>query len=255
VSVGTVTVLVAVMIGELVWFRRRGARPVPGPHVLDGVVGCGNGGGMQGWVWLGDSLSAGVGAADATEAFPRQTAELVAQRVGREVELVCLARPGATSTDVLRDQVPVARELLAPGMTVIVAVGCNDVLQGMRARRFRDNYRSIVAALRPTGATVVVVGLPDMASMMAVMAQPLRALVGWVAMRLDRASCAVAAEFRVTHVAIAGPRAAWEWRSRQPGGLLSADRWHPNGDGYRLWAATVAARLSSLETVNRPRTA
>jgi lysophospholipase L1-like esterase len=241
-------VLAAVVIGELMWFRRRGARPVPGPHALDGLVSGGSRTAIARWVWLGDSLSAGVGAADASEAFPRQAAELVAHQARCDIHLVCLARPGATSADVLIEQVPIASELLAPGMTVIVFAGCNDALRFIPRKVFEANYRDSLTALRGTGATVVCVGLPDLGWMMAVMAQPLRALMGVEAARLDRVIRSVTEESGVDYVALAEGTYASERRGRPTLRLLSHDRWHPNEDGYQAWAAILAARLSACGT-------
>lgn len=118
---------------ELFIFRRYGASPVPGPYELVGTVSSGSsGGGSVRWVWLGDSLSAGVGADHAEESFSWQTAAEVAGRVGRDVQLICVAVPGAASVDVLTGQVPAAVRVLGEGMTAVVAVGCNDVLRMVR---------------------------------------------------------------------------------------------------------------------------
>jgi lysophospholipase L1-like esterase len=127
-----------------------------------------------------------------------------------------------------------------------VAVGCNDVLRNVRPSVFRSTYTTILEALNATDATVVAVGVPDLGSMMLVMAQPLRAIVGWAARRADSVVCAVATHTGAQYVSISGgqlsgPRGRYLARS-----LLSADRWHPNGDGYRIWAGLVAPRLFEL---------
>jgi lysophospholipase L1-like esterase len=240
----------ATIMAELMWFRRRGGRAVPGPHVMDGIVG-GGGRGLTHWVWLGDSLSAGVGAANAQEALPRQTAGMVARQMACDIRLVCFARPGAMSADVLAEQVPRATALLAPGTTAVVAVGCNDSLRGVRPSVFEQNYRAILMALRSTGANVVAVGLPDMASMMGAMAQPLRAVVAWTARALDRVASATAVEVGAQYVAIGGRAHAREWRAHPAQALLSDDRWHPNGSGYGVWAEILASQLTSPELVTR----
>jgi lysophospholipase L1-like esterase len=251
VLLGIVAALV-VAVCEAVWFRLRGSTPVPGPYDLDGSAGTYEGVAPLSWVWLGDSLSAGVGAGSPSEAFPTQTARLVASQASREVYVRCLARPGARSADVLAEQVPAAMKLLAPGATVIVAVGCNDTLRGVRPKMFRANYRSILDSLRETGATVVAVGVPDMGAMMAVMAQPLRFVVGRYARYLDRIVRDAASESGVLYATIAGGASSNEWRCAGARSLLWEDRWHPNGDGYRAWANTVAAQLSTRDEVVAP---
>jgi lysophospholipase L1-like esterase len=230
---------------ELFVFRRYGSSPVPGPYRLDGTVSSGSvGGGGVAWVWLGDSLSAGVGADHAEESFPWQTAAEVAVRLGRDVELICMALPGSTSADVLTSQVPRAASVLGEGMTAVVAVGATDVLRMVRHSAFRVTYAAILRALVATGANVVAVGLPDLASMIVVMAQPLRALVGLVGRRLDKTVRDVANETGASYVAIDDRLSGGGRRGRRP--LLSADDWHPNGDGYRIWAGRVAAHVVYL---------
>jgi lysophospholipase L1-like esterase len=237
---------VAVASLEMFVFRRYGGSPVPGPYELDGTVPSGfAGGGSVGWVWLGDSLSAGVGADRAEESLPWQTAAEMAVRVGRDVELICTAVPGAASVDVLTGQVPRAVSVLGEGMTAIVAVGCNDVLRLVRPSAFRVSYAAILRALAATGAGVVAVGVPDLGSMMAVMAQPLRALVGLAGRRLDETVRDIAYQTGAAYVAIDSGLLGRGSGQRQA--TLSADGWHPNGDGYRIWARLVADHLVELD--------
>jgi lysophospholipase L1-like esterase len=247
VALSAVAISVAVPVFE-VYLARRGAPRVPGPHALDGLLSSGPGPKtVLRCVWLGDSLSAGVGAEDADHAFPRQAAALLASQFGCDVDLVCLAAPGAASADVLADQVPAAVAILRPGMTAVVAVGCNDVAQMVRPRAFRANYVATLDALTSTGAMVVAVGLPDMGSA-TVLAQPLRAIVGWAGRHISTIVREVTADAGAQFVAIGcGPPGEGR-RCHRARALLSADRWHPNGDGYRIWAALVAAHLFGIGT-------
>lgn len=226
-------VAVSVPVAELLAFRRRGAVPVPGPHDLDGTIG---GGAADRWVWLGDSLSAGVGAGHADESFPRLTAGIVAGWTGQAVDLRCVAAPGATARDVLALQVPTALPLLASGALAVVAVGCNDALHAARPATFRADYGEVLAALVATGARVLAVGTPDLGSMMSVMPQPLRTLVARAGAHLDTVVQAAASGHGAEYVAIA---AAPPFTCA----TLSPDGWHPNGDGYRMWASLVAGHI------------
>jgi lysophospholipase L1-like esterase len=234
----------AVPVLELLLFRRYGASPVPGPYQLDGIVG-GVGGGSIRLVWLGDSLSAGVGADDAEESLPRHAASLVASQLGCRVELVCLAVPGASAADVLAGQVPLALGQLTAGAVAIVLVGCNDILRLVRPGPFRASYAQIVEALGATGATVVTVGLPNLAAMIVAMPQPLRSMAGLASRRANRIISEVARQTGALHVSISddGPS-----RQRMLS-LLSSDRFHPNGAGYQIWADLVAGRLLGLPFV------
>ena len=244
-ALSAVAVGVGLPVLEVV-LARRTATPVPGPHLLDGTVSGGPGRTtVVRCVWLGDSLSAGVGVENADQAFPRQAAALVAARFGCDVDLVCLAAPGAASADVLAHQVPAAVAMLTPGMTAVVAVGANDVAQMVRPKAFRANYAATLQALAATGATVVAIGLPDMGSA-AVLAQPLRAIVGWAGRYMNDVVRSVAESAGAQYVAIGCKPPGDGRRGHRARAVLSADRWHPNGDGYGIWAGLVAAHLLAL---------
>jgi lysophospholipase L1-like esterase len=238
----------AVAVVELFVFRRWGSTPVPGPYELDGTVSGGASGGTTGvglarWVWLGDSLSSGVGADRAEDAFPRLVAALVAAQVGCDVELVCLAVPGASAADALAGQVPAAVPMLGEGVAAVVVIGCNDVIRCVRPAHFRAAYTRILEALGATGATVIAAGVPDLGSMVLLMPQPLRTIAGWAARRADAIVSDVAAKTGAQYVSLnSGGRPDRE-RARA---LLSSDRFHPNGAGYRVWAELVAPRLVAL---------
>jgi lysophospholipase L1-like esterase len=232
---------------ELVLFRRFGSSPIPGPYGLDGTVSGGPGAvGLGRWVWLGDSLSAGVGANQPDESFPRQAATLVAQQVGCDIELICLAVSGAASADVLAVQVPAAVSILADGVVAVLAVGCNDVLRMVRPSAFRTTYTNILEALVATGASVVAIGVPDLAGMMVAMPEPLRTIVGWIGRRANNIIIDAATDTGAHYASISDGQLRGR-RHRQPAlAMLSADRWHPNGDGYRIWARLVGPRLGEL---------
>ena len=223
--------------GLMVW---RGARPaVPGPHPQDGLLGAASAThDPVALVWLGDSLASGVGAETPDASFPRRAASLCSAAEGRSIHLTCLARPGARAADVLSDQVPAAVGALGPGAIAVVTVGSNDIGSLNHPRRFRRDYAAILESLSETGATVVAVGLPHIGSA-AVMARPLRTIVGWVGRHADREVRHLAAEHGAHYVHIA-VRAPW---GTKPKTYLADDKWHPNDATYQLWADRVAALL------------
>ena len=134
----------------------------------------------------------------------------------------------------LAGQVPAARRWLTVGVTVVVAAGCNDVLLMVRPAAFRAAYTDVLEALGATGASVVAIGVPDLGSMMVVMAQPLRALAGWAARRANDIIRDVASQTGAQFVSICegklgGPRtspACAPAAVRRP--LSSQRRWIPS---------------------------
>jgi lysophospholipase L1-like esterase len=215
---------------------------VPGPHEQDGLIhGASGDDDPVPFVWLGDSLASGVGAACADTSFPRRSALLFSEERGQSVDLTCLARPGAVAADVLDEQVPLALERLRPGAVAVVTVGANDVGGLTHPRRFKRTYTAILESLTATGAYVVTVGLPDIGSAVLV-PQPLRTLARHVGRRADRQIRRLA-EAHGAHFVSIDVRAPWRTKAAV---YLAADRWHPNDDTYRLYAQNVAALVVPL---------
>jgi lysophospholipase L1-like esterase len=195
-------------------------------------------------VWLGDSLAAGLGV-DAVDDTPART---VARMLERAVELRVLAVPGATSTDVLQQQVPA----LGEGVDLIVlCVGANDVARLKSRRAFARNLGAIVAATAPI--PTIVLSLPAMA-MADRIPEPLRSLCGARARWFERARVrALRAYPHAMSVDIASRPAHISRRAGRA--MLSADRFHPGADVYRIWAERIADaghRVLSTPTVAVP---
>ena len=207
---------------------RRGEM-LAGPALeLDGLVGEGPGPKLE-VAWVGDSTAAGVGTSVAAAALPTR----VAAGLERPVVLTVLARSGATVTDVVDHQLPEV-DRLDPDV-VFVSVGANDVTHLISRNDFEDRYRRLVAGLRES-AGVVLLGVPDMGAIPR-LAQPLRALAGLRGRQLDEVVREVAADTGSAYVDIAaetGPQLR-----RHPERYFAADRYHPSGAGYELWAEAV----------------
>lgn len=189
-------------------------------------------------VWIGDSLAAGLGAIAPDVSLPR----LVASGGPGPVRLHSFAVPGATSTDVVERQLP-ALEQLRYGLAQIgeridavgVTVGGNDIAAFTPRRRLRRNLRTIVAAAE--SAPLVLVSIPQLGDALR-LPRPLRTFASWRAGWLDVALRDVAARFDNVHYASVRRRPEWIGR-RELRNFLAADRFHPSGAGYAVWADRV----------------
>ena len=205
------------------------------PLALDGLVNAGAPGAPLRVVWLGDSTAAGVGASGVDSALPRQ----VANGLGRPVQLTVLAVSGDRIGNVASEQLPKLAALTPPPELVFLSVGANDVTHLTGPVEFRRTYRTVLDAL-PTGARVVLLGVPDMGSA-ARLLQPLRALAGVRGSTLDDVVRGLARDHHATYVDIAG-RTGPSFR-REPDRYFAADHYHPNDEGYRLWTEAVLDAL------------
>lgn len=221
----------AVLAVEVEIARRGENLPDTDPFDHDGRVGAGSGPVLT-MAWLGDSTGAGVGATTARTALPRAVAERVSARLDRPVDLTVLAVSGARVGGVADEQAP----RVAAGVDlVVITVGSNDVTHLTRVGTFRSRYRRLLDRL-PDGAQVVLLGVPDMGSVPR-LAQPLRAVAGVRGGTLDAEVADLARDRGHGYVDIAGETGP-AFR-RHPGRYFAADRYHPDDDGYRLWADAV----------------
>ena len=206
---------------------------------LDGHVGSGSGPVECRVVWLGDSLAAGLGAISADLSLPR----LVATGRGGRTRLHVFATPGATSHDVITEQLP-ALEQLRHGLGQIgqdvdaigMTVGANDIAAMTPRPRFRRHVARIVEAA--DDLPIVLVSIPHLNDAIR-LPRPLRTFASWRAGWLDRALRGVARHHRNVHYASIRRRPEWI-RRRDLQNFLAADRFHPSGAGYAVWAGRVA---------------
>lgn len=193
-------------------------------------------------VWIGDSVSAGVGATEPDAALPR----LVAGGLESPIELRVFAVSGARVGAALRDQAP-RLEALRPGPDVVVVeVGANDVTHLTSRGGFARDYERLLARVVGTNPKhVIVLGMPAFGTAPRFL-QPLRWIVGWRSRRLDAVVRRAAATHRARYVDIAG--ATGSAFGKHPERYYAADGFHPSDAGYELWARAVLESLPASIT-------
>jgi lysophospholipase L1-like esterase len=117
-------------------------------------------------VALGDSYTIGTGLDDESQNFPSLLAKRLTEETGIDVALVNLGVNGYTTTDLIREEVPVARGLRPELVTVLI--GANDVVQRSTEAAYRTRLAEIYDALAglPLPATKIVsVSTPDFSAL------------------------------------------------------------------------------------------
>ena len=188
-------------------------RPIPLPAVSDIRV-----------VFLGDSLSAGLGLAEA-DAFPSIVQNLL-RETGHEVDVVNAGVSGDTSAGGLSRIDWVLRQ---QPQILVIELGGNDALRGQPLENIEDNLRQIIRRGRESGARVVLLGMdlptnygPDYAGRFAEMYE-----------RIAREEEALLVPGFVREVG-ADPA------MMQPDGL------HPTAEGHRLLAESLVPYLEPI---------
>jgi len=169
------------------------------------------------WVVLGDSAAQGVGASAYDRGWVGIVRDRLIARDGQPWRVLNLSRSGATTRELLEQQLPDARGVDAALITAVV--GGNDARRTRKEQWLRD-VDDLVAALPPD----------------AVVATTARGL-------FERKTRVVNAHLR-QHAMQRGMRVADLWQHTGPPyrGLFF-DGLHPNDRGYVQWADAVWAAL------------
>lgn len=191
------------------------------------------------YVVMGDSTAAGQGAAYKYGIAARSAKHLAGNQT--TVTMVNLSKSGAKTRDVLEKQLTHAVDV-QPDL-VLISAGANDVTSLTSPKKARKDLQKVVDRLIDVNCEVkiVITGAPDMGSIPR-FAQPLRFLAGLATTRYNRTVLPVAEEEDITFAPIARETGS---RFRQNPGLFAEDDFHPNEEGYAIWANTINPRLDA----------
>ncbi|HSU15872.1 SGNH/GDSL hydrolase family protein [Longimicrobium sp.] len=185
---------------------------------------------------LGESTVAGIGAAAHEQALTGRVAAALAERTERAVRWRAAGRSGANAREAagLVATLPDER-----ADAVVISLGVNDTLRFRPPALWARDVARLVEAVRARAgpAPVVLAPVPPMHAFPA-LPQPLRAILGARARRLDAALARLAARLPTTaHVAL--------WVEPAPG-LFCEDGFHPSEAGYTVIGEHLAAGLARL---------
>ena len=188
------------------------------------------------YVALGDSTGTGVGAVSGG-GYPERLVRLLRARL----RLSNLCRSGATSADVLSDQLP--RALRSRPRLISLGIGINDLGLQLPDESFALNLEEIVIGLRKLDAPIVILNLPDLALSPAVARLVPRSLYEKRIEMFNDHVTATAARHDLTLVDLYGLS-----REIVPGRpeLFSPDGYHPSALGYDEWARRMAPAVEQL---------
>ena len=181
---------------------------------------------------LGDSTAVGVGADHGGYV------DRVFERLGREhdgARLLNVAVSGATTADVLRDQVDRVRE--AHPTLVTLGVGANDVTRGTTPEAFARDFEALLGALEDeVEGPIVVTNVPDLSLAPAVTGVPRQALRARVEAENELIR-EIASRHGVRVVDVFS--SSRDELAQRPTTLFAADGYHPSDAGYALWAEAM----------------
>ncbi|WP_040857196.1 SGNH/GDSL hydrolase family protein [Nocardia niigatensis] len=187
-----------------------------------------------GLIALGDSFTEGRGDPAAAGGYRGWVTRLGGQLGMRPGAIRNLGVHGATTGDVLRQQLPRAGRTELYG----VVAGVNDLVSAFDPEAFEDNLNALFGTLTGTGATVFTADYPDIPARLPV-PENFRGLLR------ERFAFANAVMARVTAahgVLLLDLSARPEW---ELAATWTEDGLHPSPSGHRLFAAAAAELIAS----------
>jgi acyl-CoA thioesterase I len=183
------------------------------------------------YVALGDSTVEGIGATSAATTYVARVHERL-RRVYPQARLVNLGVGGATSADVLADQLE--RAVKQAPRLVTLSIGPNDITTRVPVDDYERNMETIVRRLtRETSAIVVANLVPDLAVTPRFRHHEARPLVAQRTLQFNEALTRQARRYGVELVDLYA--SSREEVPAQPE-LMSRDGYHPSDAGYARWA-------------------
>ena len=188
---------------------------------------------------LGDSTGAGVGARSGG-GYPDRLLRLLRPE-HPALRLLNLSESGATSADLLEEQLP--RALRTQPSLITLGIGINDLGLQVPDDAFALNLEEIVTQLRGLDAPIVITNLPDLA------------LSPAVARLVPRSAYEKRIEMFNEHVTATAARHSLALidlyalsRELLPGraDLWSPDGFHPSAEGYEEWAQRMLPGVAPL---------
>ena len=188
---------------------------------------------------LGDSTGVGVGARSGG-GYPDRLLRLLRPEHPR-LRLVNCCENGATTADLITDQLPRALRLRPDLITV--GIGINDLGLQLPEDSFALNLEEIVVALRKLAAPIAIANLPDVALSPTVARLVPRRLYEKRIEIFNEHVTATAARHSLALVDLYGLS-----RDLLPGRpeLWSADGFHPSAEGYEQWARRMLPEVAPL---------
>lgn len=172
-------------------------------------------------VALGDSLAQGIGASQPQLGYVGLVQHWLSDQLDQPVGVVNLSRSGAVIDDVVNIQLPALAALPARSgpRLVLCTIGNNDLMAGARPKTVARRFGELAPQLP---ASTVVATLPAAGSVgVKFLNRAIREHL--TAQKLGNADVGYALK---------------TWR-----GNTAGDRFHPNDQGYRLWADTFTSAI------------
>lgn len=180
-------------------------------------------------LFLGDSLTAGVGASSFQNSYPNLLAQELTTILGN-IQSTNYAFPGDKTQDMLDRQL---EQDLADPQVVFVLIGINDIFDHVGTTKFEYNYQQIVDQLKQkTASQIILLTIPNITT---------SSLVGWPLdhyyhNQIKSYNQIIARVATANNLELLDLYSLTEDSPYQIKNYYSSDLFHPSDQGYNKWA-------------------
>ncbi len=180
-------------------------------------------------VFLGDSLTAGVGASSFQNTYPYLVAEKISQIEKVPVEVINLGTPGAKTIDVLNNQIKIANEF-QPNK-IYVFIGINDMHNRISINKMKNNLEKIITSLNLDKKNIYLINIPYLGSFL----PPYKIYFDWQTKKYNQ----MFSDLKNTGVNFVDLFSRTKNNFYNDPTLYSTDLFHPNDNGYGFLANII----------------
>lgn len=188
--------------------------------------------------FLGDSLTAGVGAKGLEDTYPYIIAKKLTNQY--QVQVLSLGVPGAKTYDVLGNQVRVINDF-APDK-VIVFVGINDLINRVAPGVTENNLRQIINNLNISKDNLFIVNIPYLGTNKLYLS-PWKTYFSYQTRRYNK----IFFDLKSDGYNVIDLFSNTEQQFKNDGALYLVDQFHPNFNGYKLIADVIYDRIVGIQ--------
>lgn len=196
----------------------------PPTHIAETTIGNLNGETLK-YAALGDSLTAGVGAAKYESSYPYLAALKIP---AKKIELLNFALAGSTSKDMLIYQVP--RAISSKPNIITLLIGINDIHNLKSPKEFADNLTQSVKTLKKTNAAIYLLSIPYLGSDKIVYF-PYNLILDFQTKQFNNIIRKISTDYSVKYIDL--------YSAVKSADFYSSDQFHPGEQGYAQWAKII----------------
>jgi len=181
--------------------------------------------------FLGDSLTAGVGVNELAHTYPYLVAQKIANEQKKQVEVLNLGIPGATSADVLNNQVKLTNDFKPD--EVYLFIGTNDMHNFVPLPKFYENLANILQGLNVKPVTML--NIPYLGSSKSFL-PPYQTYFDWQTKKYNQIIKQVATDNNILYSNIYSQTISIFKKNKL---FYANDNFHPNDEGYKMIAEAI----------------